>query len=33
MKINWLNLIAYVVMITLGVAFWYCIILRIVELW
>jgi hypothetical protein len=32
MRINWLNLFVYLTMITLGIAFWYSIILRIVEL-
>jgi hypothetical protein len=33
MRINWLNVFVYLTMITLGIAFWYSIILRIVELW
>jgi hypothetical protein len=32
MRINWLNVFVYLTMITLGIAFWYSIILRIVEL-
>ena len=33
MRINWFNFFVYLSMITLGIAFWYSIILRIVELW
>ena len=33
MRINWFNVFVYLSMITLGIAFWYSIILRIVELW
>ena len=33
MRINWFNFFVYLTMITLGIAFWYSIILRIVELW
>ena len=32
MKINWFNVFVYLTMITLGIAFWYCIILRIMEI-
>ena len=31
MKINWLNVIVYTVLITLGVAFWVAVIKRIIE--
>ena len=33
MKVNLINFFVYLSMITLGIAFWYSIILRIVELW
>ena len=31
MKINWLNLIVYVVIITIGVAFWVAVIRKFIE--
>jgi len=33
MRIKWLNVFVYLTMITLGIAFWYAIILRIIQLW
>ena len=32
MRINWFNVFVYLTMITLGIAFWYSIILRFIEI-